>query len=148
MPEGTKTYDGMAVPLYGESEIQQQALAADILTLTGVASQTGDFLVCQLAAGTEMFVVDVNGAITITGDVTVATDKDVILQKTGQSAFGRLRLPILNTAAASAGLAKGDIWLAKATTDVYRFAICISTATGAERFGHRFTRTTIGSASH
>ncbi len=65
----------------------------------------------------------------------------------GQTAFARLRLPILNTAPASAGLAKGDIWLAKATTDVYRLAICVSLATGAVKYGSRAIRDTIGTAS-
>ncbi len=66
---------------------------------------------------------------------------------TGQSIFARLKLPILNTAPASAGLAKGDIWLAKATTDVYRLAICVSLATGAVKYGSRAIRDTIGTAS-
>jgi len=63
MAEGTSTFMGLAVPLYGESEIQQTTLATDIVTLTGVASQTGDFFVCQSSTGTESFVVDVNGRI-------------------------------------------------------------------------------------
>ena len=70
MAEGTTTYDGLAVPLSGESEITQTTLGTDILTLTGVASQTGDFLVCQNSAGTEVFVVDVNGALTVGSSVT------------------------------------------------------------------------------
>jgi hypothetical protein len=63
MAEGTNSYHGLAVPLFGESEIKQQTVATDILTLTGGASQTGDFLVCQNSTGTENFVISASGAI-------------------------------------------------------------------------------------
>jgi hypothetical protein len=56
MAEGSETYDGLAVPLFGESEIQQQTVANDIITLTGGASQTGDFMVMQNSTGAELFV--------------------------------------------------------------------------------------------
>lgn len=56
MAEGNETYMGLAVPLYGESEIQAQTAATDILTLTGAASHTGDFLVMQNSTGAEVFV--------------------------------------------------------------------------------------------
>jgi hypothetical protein len=64
MAEGTQSYEGLAVPLYGESEIQQQTLGTDIITITGATSQTGDFLVCQDVDGTEQFVVSCSGLIT------------------------------------------------------------------------------------
>jgi len=152
MAEGNKTYMGLAVPLFGESVIEQQTAATDILTLTGADSQSGDFLVCQSSTGTEKFVVAYDGALTVggavgvAGDLTMATDKDVIIQKTGQAAFGRLRLPILFTAAASAGLVKGDLWLQKATTDIYRLAMCTSTAAGTVLYGTKI-QLSIGSAS-
>jgi hypothetical protein len=78
MPEGTTTYDGLAVPLSGESEIVATTAANDILTLTGATSHTGDFLVCQNSTGTELAVVDVSGNITgasldVTGQVEAAT---------------------------------------------------------------------------
>ena len=72
MAEGNKTFLGLAVPLLGESEIKQQTLGDDILTITGAASQTGDFLVCQDSAGTEKFVVTKDGAITKMGMSTIA----------------------------------------------------------------------------
>ena len=147
MAEGIRTWDGAAVPLLGESEIKQQDAAADILTVTGATSMTGDFVVLQTVSGSEVFVIGSAGQLSILG---AAGDSGVILTKTGtgQTTFARLRLPILETAPASAGLTKGDVWLAKATTDVYRFALCISTAAGTPRYGHRFTRATIGTASH
>ena len=133
MSEGTRTYQGLAVPLLGECEITQQTAATDILSVTGAASQTGDFLVLQNSSGTELNVIDANG--------------DINLYKTSQAAFGRLNLPILSTAPASAGLTKGDLWLAKATTDVYRLALCISTAGAATRYGTRMHLATIGAST-
>lgn len=66
MAEGTKTYEGLAVPLFGESEIKGQTAATDILTITGATSQSGDYLVCQNSTGTEHFVVSSSGLVTIT----------------------------------------------------------------------------------
>ena len=67
MAEGTSTYQGLAVPLRGNSEIQAVGNTADIITITGYTTdQTGDFLVAQLSDGTEKFVVDVSGNVTAT----------------------------------------------------------------------------------
>jgi len=66
MTAGTKTFLGLAVPLFGESTIEQQTLGTDILTIKGAASQTGDFLVCVDSSGTEKFVIDKSGGISIT----------------------------------------------------------------------------------
>lgn len=122
---------GMNVPLNTESNIKQEDAANDILTITQVASATGDFLVMENSSGTDLGYFDSNG--------------DLVHYKTSQSAFGRTQLAVLNTAPSSAGLTKGDIWLAKATTDVYRLALCASTAGAATRYGSRFAMTTIGS---
>jgi hypothetical protein len=70
MAEGSETWEGGAVPLFGESEIQGQTAANDILTLTGASSHTGDFLVMQNSTGAEMLVFNqmsssANNAITI-----------------------------------------------------------------------------------
>lgn len=78
MAEGNETYMGLAVPLFGESEIQAQTAANDILTLTGASSHTGDFLVCQNSSGSELAVIDVSGNITgasldVTGQVEAAS---------------------------------------------------------------------------
>lgn len=64
MAEGTKTYHGLAVPLFGESEIQAQTAATDILTITGASAHTGDFIVCQNSTGAELFVVSSSGLVT------------------------------------------------------------------------------------
>ncbi|GAG08143.1 unnamed protein product, partial [marine sediment metagenome] len=78
MAEGTQSYMGLAVPLLGESEIVAQTAATDILTITGAGSHTGDFLVCQNSAGSELAVIDISGNITgtsldVTGQVEVAS---------------------------------------------------------------------------
>ena len=67
MAEGTSTFMGLAPALLGESEIKQQTLATDILSITGAASQTGDFIVCQNSTGTELFVVSSSGLVTAKG---------------------------------------------------------------------------------
>ena len=64
MAEGTKTFEGLSVPLFGESEIQAQTAATDILTITSAASHTGDFLVLQNSTGAELFVISSSGLIT------------------------------------------------------------------------------------
>ena len=73
MAEGSETYKGLAVPLFGESEIVQQTIGNDILTLTGKASMSGDFFVCQNSAGTELAYIDVSGNIVAAADVQAAS---------------------------------------------------------------------------
>jgi hypothetical protein len=82
MAEGKDRFLG-AVPLKGDSEIFQRDAAVDILTITGVAGQTGDFLVLQNSGGTERFVVDKDGDITLGGDLTITGSFAV----TGSSVF-------------------------------------------------------------
>lgn len=71
MAEGTKTFQGLGVPLLGEYEQVQQTAATDIVTITGAGSQSGDFFVCQSSTGTEVFVVDVNGAVTAASNLSL-----------------------------------------------------------------------------
>lgn len=83
MAEGNKTYEGLAAPLFGEYEQTQQTAATDMVTLTGAASQTGDFVVCQTSAGTENFVVSSSGLVTTVTGVTVGTKLTVSGSVTG-----------------------------------------------------------------
>jgi hypothetical protein len=147
MTAGTGTYKGLAVPLFGGATMESRSTSIDILTMDLAASGSEDFVVFRNNAGSELSYINSVGALNYPGAVGAS---GVILGKTGtgQTTFAKLRLPILATAPASAGLTKGDLWLAQATTDVFRLAMCISTATGAPRYGHRITRTTIGTASH
>lgn len=73
MAEGTKTYQGLAVPLFGESEIIAKSDTPDIITITGYTTdQAGDFLVCQTSAGTEKFVVSAAGNVTVGGTLAAS----------------------------------------------------------------------------
>ena len=99
MAEGTKTYRGLAAPLFGEFEIQAQTAATDIFTLTGASGHTGDFLVCQNSSGTELAVVDISGNVTgvsldVTGQVEAASlavtgiaTADIAAQNVGTRTF-------------------------------------------------------------
>ena len=78
MAEGTSSYMGLAVALLGESEVQGQTAATDILTITGSSGHTGDFLVCQDSSGSELAVIDISGNVTgtsldVTGQVEAAS---------------------------------------------------------------------------
>lgn len=66
MTVGNSTYMGLAVPLFGEFEIEQTTAATDIMTLTGADSQTGDFIVARSSTGTERFVVQDGGNVVVT----------------------------------------------------------------------------------
>lgn len=133
MAQQTKLHTGYPHSRTGSEELAGSAAANDILTLTEYPGQTGDILVWQTSAFSELGYIDSAG--------------DINLNKTDQTTFSKLKLPILNTAPSSAGLVKGDLWLAKATTDVYRMAMCISTAAGYVRYGDRITMSTIGDAN-
>jgi len=63
MTEGISTYNGIALPLCGESEIKQQSIAYDILTLTSTTSNTSDFFVIQDVNGTELFRIEDDASI-------------------------------------------------------------------------------------
>jgi len=99
MAEGSETYMGLAVPLFGESEIQAQTAANDILTLTGATSHTGDFLVCQNSTGAELFVVDVNGALSVASSMT-GTQATLVVSATTQTAG--LNISVTSTGALQA----------------------------------------------
>ena len=70
MATGTSAWKGLGCPLNGEFEVKQVTLGNDIFTLRGVASQSGDFIVCRNSSLTEKFVVDVNGAVTVGSTLT------------------------------------------------------------------------------
>ena len=70
MTAGIGSYQGMAVPLMGEAEITQVTAATDILTITGVSGQTGDFLVLRDSDETELLAITSAGAFTVSGEFT------------------------------------------------------------------------------
>ena len=116
-------------------------------TITGDVTITGSFAVTGQSLLTGA--VNVVGALGVNGDATMTAGKDIVMSKTGQASFSKLQLAVLNTAPASAGLTKGDMWMHKVTTDIYRLAVCISTATGASQRVRRALAmdVTLGSAS-
>lgn len=61
----TRTYEGLALALKGESVIEQETAATDILTLEGAGSQAGDFLVMRDSSETEKAVVTKDGNISM-----------------------------------------------------------------------------------
>ncbi len=113
MTVGDKTFLGLAVPLNGEAEIIQSTAATDMLTLTGKGGQSGDFFVARSSAGTEKFVVDYNGKVTVAGGLAIATGKF-------------LNLPVATTAITT-GLVKGDFFVLHVSTAPL-LSVCISDA--------------------
>jgi hypothetical protein len=108
MTEGTDTYKGLAVPLFGDSEIKARTIGTDVLTLTGASGQAGDFIVCR-KGGSEEFVVDVTGNV-IAGSVTVAG----VTTLTGVATYASM--PIFDSAsilttAPTAAMTTGGIYI-------------------------------------
>jgi hypothetical protein len=61
MAEGTESYGGLGVPLFGESKIVGNTAANDVFTIEGAGSQSGDLLVLQSSTPTELFYVESDG---------------------------------------------------------------------------------------
>lgn len=126
MAEGSDTYKGLAVPLFGDFEIKQRTAATDVMTITLASGGTGDYIVCQNNSGTEEFVVAAGGGLTITsggltitaGDLTV-TAGDVAITKGYFLRFSAF----YTTAVPTTGLTLGDAFLCKASTAV-QLAVC------------------------
>lgn len=105
MAEGNETYEGLAVPLFGESEIVQQTAATDIITLTGAGSQSGDFLVCQTNTGTENLVVSSSGLVTSAVGMTmtaVTASAESTFSGLSSSAANGITISVTSTGAMAA----------------------------------------------
>lgn len=121
MAEGSDTYNGLAVPLFGDFEIKQRTAATDIMSLTGAASMTGDFIVCQNNSGTELFVVNSSGVVDFQGGTMTTGTLDL-------SGGGELILQLEQfTTAPSTGLTTGQLFLFTAANAQY---IGVATAAG------------------
>ena len=138
MAEGTRTFMGLAVPLSGESEIKQVTAATDILTLTGITSQTGDFLVCQDVDGTENFVVSSSGLISSVVGMSLTTiAASGMITASGLSSSGTeaaLKITVSSTGAIAAGATQANgILIAPSSKATFNaaFAYWSSTAAGA-----------------
>ena len=99
MATGTDTFEGLSLPRLGSYQQEQQTIGNDMMTLTGKASMSGDFLVCENSSGTELFVINKDGDIEATdlvasGDLQSATltctgigTLDLSAADTGQETF-------------------------------------------------------------
>ncbi len=132
MAEGSNTYKGLAVPLWGESEIVQQTAANDILTLTAVTGATGDFLVAQTAGGGEVFVLGAAGEATFASTVTLTNNRLVL---------GAVNTP---TTAPTTGLTKGEMFLVWSSATHPVLGMCVSTATQLVQYIAGFNAGTLG----
>lgn len=107
MAAGTGTYEGLAVPLFGESTIEQQTLATDILTVKGASGQTGDFLVCQTSAGVEKFVADKDGNVSLAGRIAKMVLGTIALASLASNASATVALSGITTGHLVAIFARG-----------------------------------------
>lgn len=57
MAQGANTYDGLAVPVYGNAIMAGSTAADTVLTLQGAGSQSGRYLVIQTSAAVEKFAI-------------------------------------------------------------------------------------------
>jgi len=108
MAEGSDTFKGLAVPLNGNFEITGQVAATDIMTITGAASQSGDFIVCQTQNGTERFVVEDGGRVKIGAEY--------------------LNFGTVPTTAPTTGLSVGDVFLLQTAANTYYLAAADATS--------------------
>jgi hypothetical protein len=91
MTTGKDSYNGLGVPLFGDFEMRGRTAATDIMTISGKAGQSGDFIVAQVDGDTEVFVVEDSGKI-VSADWpvfngTVASTKPAAGMTTGQVFF-------------------------------------------------------------
>ena len=130
MAEGNENYKGLAVPLWGESEITQVTAATDMLTLTRITGGTGDYLVLQDDGGTETFVINSAGAIT-----TEHTTEKYFAGGAVIPAAQYLRWSAGVSSAPTTGLTKGDMFVALGGAQTAaQIGICISTAANTIRY--------------
>ena len=136
MATGSNTYNGLGVPILGESVITGQTAATDILTITGASSQSGDYLVVRDTNSSELMYIDKDGS-------------PRLKKHADHTSFAKLGLALLHTSPTSASnLRTGDIWMHKVTTDVYCLALCVSgAATTIKRQRRAIMDVTLGSAS-
>lgn len=112
MAAGTQTWNGVAVPLYGESTIIGQVAATDTLTIKQPASASGKALVVVNSSDTQLYAISKNGN------------------------------PILRTYTTkpTTGLTKGELYNLFHGSRPY-LAVCTSTATSAARMIRLRTKT-------
>ena len=154
MATGTDAYKGLAVPLFGDFNIKQRTAGTDMMTLTGITAQTGDFIVCEDSAGNENFVVEEEGQVTIGSACSIGAALTVVAGGVGVTAgdihatagdvivadgyYFRYSSPV--TTAPTTGLTKGDFFIAMSTSTP-QIGICYSTAGKSLRYITADTKT-------
>jgi len=106
MTKGNSTYEGLALPTHGESEITQTTAATDIFTITGATSQSGDFIVCVNSTGGENIVLSSSGKITsVVGIAATTADLSGLVKATVASTLitSGFRVLVTSTGAIAAG---------------------------------------------
>jgi hypothetical protein len=88
MAEGNNAFLGLAVPLNGNFEVVSDSTTLDILTLTQVGGGTGDFIVCQTSDGSEVFIVEDGGAVTVGGGGVTVTSGGLTVTAGGLTVSG------------------------------------------------------------
>ncbi len=139
MPPGNSTWKGLAVPLYGESQIHQVTAANDILTFTAITGATGDFLAFETAGGGEVFVVGAAGALTVNGTITFGNSSDIMLR----DRYINFGSGAVSTAPLT-GMVKGDMFVQWTTDNTAGLGLCTSTATQAVKWCRIFNAGTAG----
>ena len=126
---------GTTIPINGvfngEFNITQLTAATDLVTLSGAASQTGDFLVGRDSSNNERFVVDKSGVIekfkvrvqTKTADYTcVETDSGSFFTNIGATEDVTFTLP------ATADMVAGEFYVFMSAVDAVEFKVAGGTA--------------------
>jgi len=83
MATGSSTYEGLGMGLYGEYQLTAETAANDILTITGASGQTGDMLVLETSAGTELMFVEITGQTRLNITSTGAADNGLDVRMSG-----------------------------------------------------------------
>jgi len=83
MATGNDSFMGKAVPILGNTQITSETAGDDLLTLTGATSQTGDLLVLENAAGSEVFYVEEDGVTNWA--ITTGVDNALAVTVTGST---------------------------------------------------------------
>jgi len=130
MAEGTGTFMGMAPPILGEYEQKQQTAATDMVTLTGAASMSGDFLVCQNSTGTEQLVISSSGLITSAAGLSISGVISVALASSNVNA---VTVNVTSTGAIAQGAESPVAFLVQASSkSVLDAAFAYHSGGGAE----------------
>jgi hypothetical protein len=109
MATGTDTFEALGLPRLGSYQQEQQAIADDMMTLTGKASMSGDFIVCENSSGTELFIVNVDGDIEATDLVASGDLQSATLTCTGIGTLNLTARALGVTTFAVTGLTSDDV---------------------------------------